>query len=82
MASALNQLLLDTVESLEQVGCQWAMCDGPTLEPVDMVTCHVCALLARVRVAVGQRPRRADELTASQREAERRAAYMRRVTAQ
>ncbi len=49
-------LLAEVAGALEQVGCQFFACDGPTLEPVDMVTCFVCDLLARVRVAIGQPP--------------------------
>ncbi len=44
-------LLTEAIETLEQVGCQFAHCDGPTLEPVDMVTCHACATLAKLRKA-------------------------------
>lgn len=42
-------LLEEAVESFERVGCQGRFCDGPTLEPVDMVTCHRCEALAKLR---------------------------------
>ncbi|GLZ62838.1 hypothetical protein [Micromonospora sp. NBRC 107095] len=46
-----SELLDDTIDVLERVGCQFWACDGPTLEPVDMKTCAACALLARLRAA-------------------------------
>ncbi|GAA0550259.1 hypothetical protein GCM10010172_35460 [Paractinoplanes ferrugineus] len=44
-----NDLLNDVVASLEQVGCQFDYCTGPTLKPVDMRTCHRCDALARLQ---------------------------------
>jgi hypothetical protein len=51
MAAALIEEALD---SLERVGCQFWACEGPATEPVDMVTCHVCATVAKLRVAIGR----------------------------
>ena len=51
------QLLEDALDSLERTGCQFFACEGPTLPPIDMVTCHVCALIARLRRRLGRRPR-------------------------
>jgi hypothetical protein len=58
-----RELIIESIETLERLGCQFEFCNGPTLEPEPMVTCFSCALLARLRVAVGQSPRRDDELT-------------------
>jgi hypothetical protein len=48
-----NPLLADVVESLERVGCQFDHCTGPTLKPVDMMTCHRCDALGRLRSLLG-----------------------------
>lgn len=42
-------LLAAAIEALEQAGCQFFACEGETLTPIDMVTCHCCATLARLR---------------------------------
>jgi hypothetical protein len=42
-------LLTDVIDSLERCGCQFWACEGETLTPIDMVTCHRCATLARLR---------------------------------
>jgi hypothetical protein len=42
------ELLAEVIDTLERVGCQFDQCDGPANPPVDMVTCHVCALLGRL----------------------------------
>ncbi len=55
MAQIPDEMLSEMVETLERVGCQFQFCGGPTLEPVAMVTCFVCDLLARLRVAAGRR---------------------------
>lgn len=49
-------LTAEMIDTLERVGCQFFACEGPTLNPVDMVTCHVCALLARLRGRANERP--------------------------
>ncbi|GAA0550077.1 hypothetical protein GCM10010172_35190 [Paractinoplanes ferrugineus] len=72
-------LLAESLEALERVGCQVDFCDGPTLEPVDMRTCFVCELIAKLRVDQGLPARRADELTWAEAERQRDAAYMRRA---
>lgn len=51
-----RQLLAEVRDTLERVGCQFWACQGPTLEPVDMVTCFRCVTLAKVRAALGERP--------------------------
>ena len=50
--AALRALLTDSLESLERIGCQFWACEGPTLASEDMVTCHVCALIARLHAAL------------------------------
>lgn len=47
-------LIAEALDSLERAGCQFWACDGPTLEPVDMLTCHRCATVAKLRVAIGR----------------------------
>ena len=47
-------LLAEALDSLERVGCQFVGCDGPTLDPGDMLTCHVCDLIARIRQRLGR----------------------------
>lgn len=74
-------LVAEALASLERVGCQFDHCDGPTLEPVNMVTCHVCETIARLRAALGRPARLPEEQTAAERIAERDAAYLRRATA-
>lgn len=77
MATAETEgLVLEAIEALERIGCQFFACDGPTLEPVNMSTCFVCDLLARLRVEAGLPPRRDDELTAVARADANMAAYM------
>lgn len=44
-----DSLLQSALESLERTGCQFFACDGPTLEPIDMATCHRCATVAQLR---------------------------------
>lgn len=50
---ASDEMLIEALEALEQVGCQFEFCNGPTLEPVDMQTCFVCVTLARGRHHLG-----------------------------
>jgi hypothetical protein len=69
-------LLAEVIEALERVGCEYNFCDGPTLEPVDMVTCYVCETLAKLRVAAGRPARRDDEMTFEQRDQDRHERYM------
>lgn len=69
-------LLLEAIDALERVGCQFDMCDGPTLEPVSMSTCYLCETLAKIRAAVGRPPRSGDEMTAAQRIEDRLERYM------
>jgi hypothetical protein len=49
-------LLTEALDSLERAGCQFWHCEGPTLEPVDMSTCHRCVAVAQLRVRLGQPP--------------------------
>lgn len=49
---AVPDLTAEMIETLERIGCQFFACEGPTLNPIDMVTCHVCSLLARLRETV------------------------------
>jgi len=52
---ATNRYLVDAtllhgaIEALERVGCQFFACDGPTLDPIPMATCYVCAEIAQLR---------------------------------
>ena len=48
-ATADTQLLAEALDALEQAGCQFWACEGPTLKPIDMVTCNACATIARLR---------------------------------
>lgn len=64
-------LINQIIETLEQVGCQFDFCNGPTTEVENMITCHRCLTLALVRVAAGRPARRADEVTFDQRDQER-----------
>jgi hypothetical protein len=48
-----EQLLTESVEILEHVGCQFWACEGPTLEPIEMTTCGRCLTLARLRQRLG-----------------------------
>jgi len=74
----MDQALLDEViDTLERVDCQYKFCDGPTLTPVDMITCYRCETLAKVRHAAGRPSRLESELTADEARAIRDAAYMR-----
>jgi len=53
MTPVEDELLADAIDSLERVGCQFWACEGPTLTPVPMKTCHRCDVLARLRAAAG-----------------------------
>lgn len=44
-----DELLADSLDELESVGCQFWACKGPTLNPIDMVTCNLCRLIAVLR---------------------------------
>lgn len=46
-------LLRRVLETLERAGCQFWACEGPTLEPIDMVTCHACHTVALVSARLG-----------------------------
>lgn len=41
--------LAEMVETLERVGCQFWACDGYETPPQDMVTCHCCEVLYRLK---------------------------------
>jgi hypothetical protein len=43
-----DELLALAVDALERVDCQFWACEGPTLEPIPMVTCFRCSTLARL----------------------------------
>jgi hypothetical protein len=75
-----QELLLDAVDALDRLDCQFFACNGPTLEPEDMVTCFRCSTLAQLRAAAGQPPRRSDELSATERIRTRDEEYMRPAT--
>lgn len=51
--AADERLMRCTLESLERVGCQFFACDGPTLRPKAMKTCHVCVEIAQLRKRLG-----------------------------
>ncbi|GAB7044935.1 hypothetical protein [Catenuloplanes indicus] len=42
------ELLAEAINSLERVGCQFWACEGPTLDPIDMVTCYRCTTLGKL----------------------------------
>lgn len=73
-----RELLTESVDALERLGCQFQFCDGPTLEPIDMVTCYRCDLLARLRAAIGRPPRLPGEETSMERITRRDAEYLAR----
>jgi hypothetical protein len=45
-------LFSDAIDSLERCDCQFWACEGETLTPIDMVTCHRCSTLARLRTLI------------------------------
>lgn len=49
-----SQLLATALESLERVGCDFWACEGPTLDPIDMITCHRCLTVAELRQRLGR----------------------------
>jgi len=49
-----HELLTAVLDVLEHAGCQFWACEGPTLEPIDMVTCNACATVARLRQRLGK----------------------------
>jgi hypothetical protein len=73
-------LLADVIDGFERVGCQFEFCNGPTLEPEDMITCFRCHTLARLRVLVGATPRLPDEGTWEERHTAYMQRYMRKAT--
>jgi hypothetical protein len=75
-----QELVVEAADALERVGCQFQFCDGPTLEPVDGVTCFRCDLLARLRAAVGRPARRPDEETFRERDDRRHAQFVAEAT--
>jgi hypothetical protein len=74
------ELLADVIDGFERVGCQFEFCNGPTLEPEDMITCFRCHTLARLRVLVGATPRLPDEGSWEERHTDYMARYMRKAT--
>lgn len=48
----LLESLAKAIQVLERVGCQFDYCGGPTLEPIDMITCYVCDAVAELQAAV------------------------------
>jgi hypothetical protein len=49
-----GELLAAALDVLEHAGCQFWACEGPTLEPIDMVTCGACATVAQLRQRLGK----------------------------
>jgi hypothetical protein len=45
--------VLAAMVALYDVDCQFGMCQGPTLKPIDMVTCRRCSALALLEDATG-----------------------------
>ena len=77
-----TELLAEALEELERAGCGFQFCAGPTLEPIDMVTCGTCWMIARLRQRLG-RPIREEGIPegAVEVKAAEYAAYMRQCTA-
>ena len=48
-------LLRESLQTLERTPCQFWACQGPTLQPIDMVTCYRCATLAKLQQRFGRR---------------------------
>lgn len=44
-----NFLLAESLEVLERTPCAFWACKGPTLRPIDMVTCIRCELVAKLQ---------------------------------
>ena len=79
---ASDEMLQETLAALERVGCQFHLCNGPTLEPEDMRTCYVCKTIAKGRHHLGLPVRRTDEETWQEEHDREMAAYLRRATHQ
>jgi hypothetical protein len=74
-----EKYLIEALDALEYVGCQFWACHGPTLRPTPMVTCNACATIARLRRRLGEPIRQGIEGGRPIAEAEE-AAYLRRAT--
>ncbi len=46
-------LLATALATLEESGCVFWACDGPRIEPLPMMTCHVCETVAKLRDRLG-----------------------------
>lgn len=46
-------LLRESMRVLERTPCQFWACQGPTLQPIAMVTCFRCAMLAKLQQRFG-----------------------------
>jgi hypothetical protein len=44
-------LVVEGIEVLERIGCQFFACPGPDAPFEDMKTCYICDFLARLRAA-------------------------------
>lgn len=53
MLAVPARVVVYSLMALDDAGCQFAMCTGPTLEPVDMRTCRRCEALAMLREWTG-----------------------------
>jgi hypothetical protein len=52
-----QELLGETIVTLERVECQSWACTGPTLTPIPMVTCYVCETLAKLQALLIPQPK-------------------------
>jgi hypothetical protein len=53
MESQDKKLLREAMEALELTDCNFWACEGPTLRPINMVTCARCAMLAKLQKRFG-----------------------------
>lgn len=57
-------LLNECWDVLERTECMFSMCEGPTIHPIDCVTCIRCKLVAKLRQYFGEpTEERFEELT-------------------
>lgn len=57
-------LILTTIEALEDAGCMFWACKGETLRRIPMVTCNRCASLAKWRKVLRDNPNTPAEIVA------------------
>ena len=62
-----SSLLNECLDVLERTHCMLSMCKGPTIHPIDCVTCIRCELVAKLRQYFGEpTEERFEELTSKE----------------